>query len=130
MQINTIKLLFFKYIPLIILSTGTVLAASEPPAPAPAQQLLLEKMTELPSNKVDVRIFRMIIPVGYKSPLHTHEGPGPRYVLKGKIRIEEGGQTHDFGPGEVFWETGQWMTAENIAQTETELLIIELPKAK
>lgn len=104
------------------------MAASEPPAPS--QQLLLQKLIELPSNKVDVRIFRMIIPVAYKSPLHTHEGPGPRYVLKGKIRIEEGGQTHDFGPGEVFWETGQWMTAENIAQTETELLIIELPKAK
>ncbi|MGX2040986.1 cupin domain-containing protein [Methylocaldum sp. MU1018] len=96
----------------------------------PPRQVLLEKMVELPSNKVNARTVRIIFPEGYKTPLHTHEGPGPRYVVKGKIKIEEGGQVREYGPGEVFWESGQWMTAENVGQGEAEIIIFELATPK
>lgn len=90
------------------------------------RQILLEKPVELASTKLQTRMVRVIFPKGYKTPLHTHEGPGPRYVVKGKIKIEEGGQIHEYGPGEVFWESGQWMTAENVSNEEAELIIVEL----
>jgi quercetin dioxygenase-like cupin family protein len=69
-------------------------------------------------------------PKGYKTPLHTHEGPGPRYVLKGKLKVEDGGQSNVFSPGEVFWETGAEMTVENVGKGEAEIIIFEMAPAK
>lgn len=106
---------------------GTI-QADEPKMPP--RQVLLEKSVELPVNKVNSRVIRVIFPEAYKTPLHTHEGPGPRYVVKGKVKIEEGGQVREYGPGEVFWESGQWMTAENVGQGEAELIIMELAAPK
>ncbi|MEY4195200.1 MAG: hypothetical protein RLZZ226_1568 [Pseudomonadota bacterium] len=111
-----------------ILLPWTVIQAEE--AKMPPRQILLEKAAELPTNQVNARIIRVIFPQGYKTPLHTHEGPGPRYVLRGRVRIEEGGQTQEYGPGEVFWESGQWMTAENVSEGEAEMLIFEMGTVK
>jgi quercetin dioxygenase-like cupin family protein len=94
------------------------------------QEVLFEKDIELPDKNVQVKIRRVKFPVGYKTPEHTHKGPGPRYILKGKLEVIEGGVTGTFGPGEVFWESGIPMTAENVADEETELIIIELLPAK
>ncbi|MGI9212570.1 MAG: cupin domain-containing protein [Methylococcaceae bacterium] len=96
----------------------------------PPRQILLEKATELPANQITARVIRVVFPQGYKTPLHTHEGPGPRYVLRGRIKVEESGQVQEYGPGEVFWETGQWMTVENISEGEAEMVIFELGNAK
>jgi quercetin dioxygenase-like cupin family protein len=107
---------------------GGAALADEPKMPP--RQVLLEKTVDLSSNKVNTRVVRVTFPQGYKTPLHTHEGPGPRYVLKGRVKIEEGGQTHEYGPGEVFWESGQWMTAENVGEGEAEVVIVELAAPK
>jgi quercetin dioxygenase-like cupin family protein len=96
----------------------------------PPRQILLEKSAELPANPINARVIRVSFPRGFKTPLHTHEGPGPRYVVKGKIRIDEGGQINTYGPGEVFWESGQWMTAENVGDEEAVMIIFELGKPK
>jgi hypothetical protein len=37
---------------------------------------------------------------------HTHPGPGIRYLLFGELTIESGGETHAFGPGEPWFESG------------------------
>jgi hypothetical protein len=37
---------------------------------------------------------------------HTHPGPGIRCLLFGSIRIESGGETHEFGPLEPWFESG------------------------
>ena len=37
---------------------------------------------------------------------HTHPGPGIRVVLEGRIRIETGGESHEYGPGEWWYESG------------------------
>ncbi|MGZ8244730.1 cupin domain-containing protein [Methylomagnum sp.] len=122
-----------KYLPLLSYSVLTV--ALSAPAFAqevnmPPRQTLLEKSVDLPSNKVNTRVIRVTFPKGYKTPLHTHEGPGPRYVLKGKVKVEQEGQSHDYGPGEVFWENGQWMTVENVSDGDSEMVIVELAPPK
>ena len=94
------------------------------------RQLLLKKEITLPSNSVQTKVIRVQFPSGYKTPLHTHEGPGPRYVLKGRLKIEDAGQTQVYGQGDVFWETGQEMTVENIGGGDAEIVIFELAPAK
>jgi quercetin dioxygenase-like cupin family protein len=108
---------------------GSAAALADEPK-MPPRQVLLEKPIDLPTNKINTRVVRVTFPQGYKTPLHTHEGPGPRYVLKGRVKIEEGGQTREYGPGEVFWESGQWMTAENVGEGDAEVVIVELAAPK
>ena len=90
------------------------------------QKVLFEKGVELPDKKVQVKIRHVTFPVGFKTPEHSHKGPGPRYILKGKLEVIEGGITGTYGAGEVFWETGIPMTAENVGGEEAEFIIIEL----
>lgn len=94
--------------------------------PMPPKETLLEKSVELSSNKIHAQVFRILFPKGFKTPQHIHNGPGPRYVVKGRVKIEEGGQTQEYGPGQVFWESGATMTAENVSDGEAELLIFEI----
>lgn len=98
--------------------------------PTPARQLLLERRFEPGSAELDVRVARMVLPKGYSSPLHTHETPGPRYVLKGRVQVEESGQSRVYGTGEVFWQSGQWTRTENLGEEEAELVVFELVKPK
>ena len=94
------------------------------------RQLLLKKKVTLPANTVESKVIRVQFPKGYKTPVHTHEGPGPRYVVKGKLRVEDSGENHVFSAGEVFWETGEAMTVENIGGGEAEIIIFEMAPAK
>jgi quercetin dioxygenase-like cupin family protein len=96
----------------------------------PSRQLLLTKAVTLSSNPVQTNVIRVQFPSGYKTPLHTHAGPGPRYVLKGKLRVEDAGESHVYGSGDVFWETGAAMTVENISGGDAEIVIFELAPAK
>lgn len=114
----------------VLLAVRTALAeeAPAPPAapPMPPKQVLLENSVALSSGKFDTKVFRIVFPKGFKTPQHVHEGPGPRYVVKGRVRIEEGGQVNEYGPGQVFWESGAVMTAENVSDGEAELIIFEV----
>ncbi|NJD06796.1 MAG: cupin domain-containing protein [Methylococcaceae bacterium] len=107
-----------------------LLALIVPAAVAEEARQLLEHQTDADGVRIKTRVTRVNLPVGYKTPLHTHESPGPRYVLKGRIKIEESGQSHIYGPGDAFWESGQWMTAENVGEGEVELLITEINPGK
>ena len=49
---------------------------------------------------------RVDFPPGGVAYLHTHPGPGIRYLLYGSLRIETGGETHEYGPGEAWFESG------------------------
>jgi len=108
---------------LLLCAASAAEAAETAMAP---RQLLLAKPVELPSPKLETRVIRVQFPSGYKTPLHTHEGPGPRYVLKGRLRVEDSGQSQVYGPGDVFWETGAAMTVENIGGGDAELVLVEL----
>ncbi|MGZ8917030.1 MAG: cupin domain-containing protein [Methylobacter sp.] len=95
-----------------------------------SRELLLKKYVSLPTKEIDIHVIRVRFPEGYKTPLHTHEGPGPRYVLRGRLKIEDSGQSNVFGPGEVFWETGAKMSVENVGKGEAEIIIFEMAPAK
>lgn len=94
--------------------------------PAMAKKVLLEKKVELPDNKFKARMIRVTFPPGFKTPWHTHRGPGPRYVVKGELKIIEEGHAKTYSAGEVFWESGKRMSAENLTDQEAEVVIFEL----
>lgn len=95
-----------------------------------SRELLMTKPVTLPSKDVESHVIRVRFPKGYKTPLHTHEGPGPRYVVMGKLKVVDDGQTKVYSQGEVFWETGAEMTVENVGKGEAEIIIFELAAAK
>ena len=82
--------------------------SSSAPAPAPEKisTLVFEKVVDLPSARVNVVIRHVKLPVGFKTPAHTHKGPGPRYILKGAQEVVEGEVTTTVSAGEVIWESG------------------------
>ena len=92
--------------------------------------ILLENKVELPSNNVNAKVIRVIFPPAFKTPWHTHEGPGPRYVVKGTLKVVEDGKTNTYAVGDVFWETGHLMSVENIGEDSAELIIFELVSEK
>jgi quercetin dioxygenase-like cupin family protein len=61
---------------------------------------------------------RIDFPPGGVAYRHTHPGPGIRYLLHGSIRIEAGGETHDYGPGEAWFETGPQPVLATASDTE------------
>ncbi|WP_022948842.1 cupin domain-containing protein [Methylohalobius crimeensis] len=97
----------------------------------PERTVLFAKPTTLTDNRIVTRVIRVEFPVGFKTPEHIHKGPGPRYILSGKVRIVDQEGTHIYDQGEVFWETGEPMIAENAAEGKTVLLIFEMtPREK
>ncbi len=118
----------------ILIVLATLLVANVPLASAQntttlSKTLLLEQSVELTSSTIDTKTIRVSFPVGFKTPWHTHEGPGPRYVVKGKLQVVEGGKTNTYSSGDVFWETGSLMSVENIGKDTAELIIFELTSA-
>ena len=53
-----------------------------------------------------VRCDRVDFPPGSVAYLHTHPGPGIRVLLHGRIRIDSAGESHEYGPGEWWYESG------------------------
>ena len=92
--------------------------------------ILLENKVELPSNNINAKVIRVTFPPAFKTPWHTHQGPGPRYVVKGKLKVVEGGKTNTYSAGDVFWESGHLMSVENIGEDSAEIIIFELAPVK
>jgi len=118
---------------LIILSIGLAFAngasATEKPSGF-SRQTLLKKSVILPSADIETQVVKVHFPPGYKTPSHTHEGPGPRYVLKGRLRVEDNGEINVFKAGDVFWESGSEMTVENVGNSEAEIVIFQMVPSK
>ncbi|SJM89090.1 cupin domain-containing protein [Crenothrix polyspora] len=91
---------------------------------------LLEKAVELPSNPVNTKVIRVSFPPAFKTPLHTHEGPGPRYIISGTLKVVDASGEKTYGSGQVFWETGEQMTIENVGHGAAEIVIFELDPIK
>jgi len=130
LQIKTIKSAGFFLVTLIALLCITIKTISAQENPTLNRTTLLENKLELPSNNINAKVIRVTIPPAFKTPWHTHEGPGPRYVVKGKLKVVEGGKTNSYSPGDVFWESGHLMSVENIGEDSAELIIFELAPAK
>ncbi|MDP2901560.1 MAG: cupin domain-containing protein [Methylovulum sp.] len=116
--------------PLAMLFCGAVQTVSAQEKPAFNRMLLLENALQLPGDKLNARVIRVIFPPAFKTPDHTHEGPGPRYVVKGRLKVVEGGKTDIYKAGDVFWESGQLMSVENLDEESAEMIIFELAPVK
>lgn len=112
---------------LVVMDLGAVNAAEALPM---IRQTLMNKIVQAPAATLETHVIRVQFPPGFKSAEHTHDGPGPRYVVSGRVRVEDSGVTKDFGPGDVFWETGGPMTIANIGGSDAEMVIFELAPAK
>ena len=130
LKIKTIKsarLILVTLTAVLLINITTVLAQQKQTL---NRSLLLENKVELPSNNVNAKVIRVTFPPAFKTPWHTHEGPGPRYVVKGKLKVIEGGKTNIYAVGDVFWESGNLMSVENMGEDPAELIIFELAPVK
>ncbi|MDD1629484.1 MAG: cupin domain-containing protein [Methylococcaceae bacterium] len=130
LKIKTIKsarLILVTLTAVLLINITTVSAQEKPTL---NRTLLLENKVELPSNNVNAKVIRVTFPPAFKTPWHTHEGPGPRYVVKGKLKVIEGGKTNIYAVGDVFWESGNLMSVENMGEDPAELIIFELAPVK
>jgi quercetin dioxygenase-like cupin family protein len=126
LEIKTIKSAKFFLVTLTTLLCSNIQIASAQDKTMPNRTVLLENRTELPSNNINAKIIRVTFPIAFKTPWHTYEGPGPRYVVKGHLKVVEEGKTNTYSAGDVFWETGRLMSVENIGEDSAELIIFEL----
>jgi quercetin dioxygenase-like cupin family protein len=83
---------------------------------APADALLAEQV-EVGDGWL-MRHDRIDFPAGGIAYRHTHPGPGIRYLLSGSVRIESGGETHEYGPGEAWFESGPEPVLAMASETE------------
>ena len=65
-----------------------------------------------------MRYDRVDFPPGGIAYRHTHPGPGIRYLLHGSLRIDSGGETHEYGPGEAWFESGPEPVLATASETE------------
>ena len=79
---------------------------------------LVWELTERPAGDSLLRCDRVDFPPGGVAYLHTHPGPGLRVLLKGRIRIETQGTSHEYGPFEWWYETGPDPVYAAASQTE------------
>lgn len=111
----------------LLLSSINVVSAEE--KPGLSRSTLLSNKLELPTKNIEAKVIRVIFPPAFKTPQHTHEGPGPRYVVKGTLKVIEDGKTNTYKVGDVFWESGHLMSVENIGEDSAEIIIFELAPA-
>jgi hypothetical protein len=53
-----------------------------------------------------MRCDSVAFPPGGCAYLHAHQGPGVRCLREGSIRIDSGGRSHSYLPGEPWFEAG------------------------
>jgi len=114
----------------LLLSAGllfsTAVTAQSDKKTSFSRQSLLKQTVTLPSPDIETQVIKVHFPPHYKTPSHTHEGPGPRYVLKGRLRVEDNGEINIYKAGQVFWESGSEMTVENVGNSDAEIVIFQM----
>ena len=73
---------------------------------APADAMLADDVVLDPGVEWLMRLDRVDFPPGGVAYRHTHPGPGIRCLLFGSIRIESGGETHEYRAFEPWFESG------------------------
>ena len=76
------------------------------------------EVTDPPAGDWIVRCDRVDFPPGGIAYLHTHPGPGIRVLVSGRIRIDSGGESHEYGPFESWYESGPEPVLAVASETE------------
>jgi quercetin dioxygenase-like cupin family protein len=69
-------------------------------------EAIVWEVDERPEGDWLIRCDRVDFPPGGVAHRHTHPGPGIRVLLHGRIRIDSAGESHEYGPGEWWFESG------------------------
>ncbi|HUK59650.1 MAG TPA: hypothetical protein VLV50_10510 [Stellaceae bacterium] len=104
-----------------------LVAAAEGPAP-----LILSPALALdPKADYLLRCDRVEFPPGGVAYRHTHQGPGLRCLVLGSIRIDAGGTSHSYRPGEAWFENGvdPVFAAGSDTETTAFIRVMVLPRA-
>ena len=124
---KTLRLTVTATVLLLALGVGLSLDFVNAANSKPSREVLIDRPVEIPDKNFNILVRTIEWPVGYKSKPHQHKGPGPRYVLSGTVRIDDQGKIGVYNAGDSFWHDGGFEhTAENIADTPTKVLIVEL----
>jgi hypothetical protein len=73
---------------------------------APSQLKLRRPLPWPIADSLLMRCDSVSFPPGGCAYLHTHQGPGIRCLIEGGIRIDTGGKTHSYAPGNAWFEAG------------------------
>ena len=122
----SLKHILFLLLTAIILFFISVQTLSAKQNPSFRKELLLEKTVDLSSNSLGTKVIKVTFPPEFKTLWHEHQGPGPRYIIAGQLKVTEGGITKIYSAGDVFWESGIKMQVENVGKGEAELIIFEM----
>jgi quercetin dioxygenase-like cupin family protein len=78
-----------------------------------------------------MRCDRVEFPPGGVAYRHTHQGPGLRCLVAGSIRIDAGGASHAYRPGEAWFENGvdPVFAAGSERDTTAFIRVMVLPRA-
>src|SRR5687768_1326019 len=71
-----------------------------------AANVKLARAIELPARECLMRCDRVDFPPGGVAYTHTHQGPGIRVLLRGRFKVQAGGQTLALAPGDAWFESG------------------------
>jgi quercetin dioxygenase-like cupin family protein len=74
--------------------------------PSEGRLVLAAPLALDPTKNHLMRGDRVDFPVGGVAYKHRHQGPGIRRLLHGSMRVETQGKSHDYAPGEAWFETG------------------------
>jgi len=69
-------------------------------------EAIVWEVDDRPEGDWLVRCDRVDFPPGGVAYRHTHPGPGIRVLLAGRLRIDSAGESHDYGPGQWWYESG------------------------
>jgi hypothetical protein len=76
------------------------------PPPAHSQLKLRCNLAWPIADALLMRCDSVSFPPGGCAYLHTHQGPGIRCLIEGGIRIDTGGKSHSYAPGNAWFESG------------------------
>ncbi|MBZ4201946.1 MAG: cupin domain-containing protein [Methylovulum sp.] len=113
----------------LLFSVSLPTLAENQAQPSINRTVLLENSVTMPEY-FNSKVTRVVFPPAFTTPEHTHDGPGPRYVVKGELKVIEGNKSTIYKAGEVFWETGALMSVENLSNTPAELILFEMLPVK
>jgi quercetin dioxygenase-like cupin family protein len=84
-----------------------------------------------PRERHLMRCDRVEFPPGGVAYRHTHQGPGLRCLVAGSIRIDAGGASHAYRPGEAWFENGvdPVFAAGSERDTTAFIRVMVLPRA-
>jgi hypothetical protein len=84
----------------------------------------------LPEGDLLWRGDSVAFPPGGCAYLHRHQGPGIRCLVDGSLRIEVGGQSHTYGIGEPWFESGPQPVFAQAGERATRFVrVLILPRA-